>query len=272
MIVCRICKVLLALPLLISGRAGAGLNPVDDAHDRGQAIHLEMKAASRGFLSLEGQVRMFLESAQGMSAERKLRIWMRERPDETIQMLCVVDWPADVRGTAVLSHQVTQGTVRQWLFLPEIGRVRRLAGGSRSGSFMGSEFTYADLSGELISGADPVYSGAEQTDGFDCHVLVYAFDRQSHPIYKTQKVWVDQVHFVVRQIAYFDRHGTIVKTLALRNYAVSEQARFRFARTLLMTNRRNGNTTLLEWLNPVFGEELPDRLFDHRFLNAAADQ
>lgn len=270
MIGCRLCKVLLVLPLLISGRASAGLE--DDPQTRGQSIHLEMKEAGSGFLSLGGQVQMFLESAQGLSAERKLRIWIRERPDETIQMLCVVDWPADVRGTAVLSHQSMQGADQQWLFLPELGRVRRLAGGTRSGAFMGSEFTYADLSGDLISGADPVYSGDEQVDGVDCHVLVYTFDRQTQPVYKAQKVWVDQVSFVVRQIAYLDRHDTIVKTLALKNYTVSEQARFRFARTLLMTNRRNGNTTRLEWLNPVFGETLPDRLFEARFLNAAADQ
>lgn len=56
--------------------------------------------------------------------------------------------PADVRGTGFLMfdyHQPDKDT-DQWLWLPSLGRARRIAGSDQTGSFMGSDLSYADLS------------------------------------------------------------------------------------------------------------------------------
>ena len=38
----------------------------------------------------------------------------------------------------------------QWLFLPSLKRKKRISGGARSGSFMGSEFSFEDLTSGSI--------------------------------------------------------------------------------------------------------------------------
>ena len=47
-----------------------------------------------------------------------------------------------VAGTALLTHTDSAGAQQQWLYLPAASRTRRISSENRSGSFMGSEFSF----------------------------------------------------------------------------------------------------------------------------------
>ncbi|MDH3348563.1 MAG: outer membrane lipoprotein-sorting protein [Desulfobulbaceae bacterium] len=55
--------------------------------------------------------------------------------------------PAEVKGTGFLSYDYdAEGKDDdQWLYLPALKKVKRIASNDKSGSFMGSDFSYADL-------------------------------------------------------------------------------------------------------------------------------
>jgi hypothetical protein len=54
--------------------------------------------------------------------------------------------PADLRDTAVLMLEGSEGEGDQlFVFLPTLGRVRRVSGAQRADSFMGTDLTYEDL-------------------------------------------------------------------------------------------------------------------------------
>jgi hypothetical protein len=57
--------------------------------------------------------------------------------------------PADVRGTGFLSYVYDDDDKDndQWLYLPAMRKIRRIASGDKSGSFMGTDFSYLDISG-----------------------------------------------------------------------------------------------------------------------------
>jgi len=60
--------------------------------------------------------------------------------------------PADVRGTSFLSYIYDDDNKDndQWLYLPAMRKIRRIASSDKSGSFMGSDFSYVDISGIKI--------------------------------------------------------------------------------------------------------------------------
>lgn len=59
--------------------------------------------------------------------------------------------PADVAGTSYMNYDYDDGRDDDsWLYLPALKQVRRVASGDRSGSFMGSDFTYSDINGTTI--------------------------------------------------------------------------------------------------------------------------
>ncbi|MDX1473407.1 MAG: outer membrane lipoprotein-sorting protein, partial [Reinekea sp.] len=56
--------------------------------------------------------------------------------------------PNDVKGTGFLmfDYEAADADDDQWMLLPSLGKAKRIASGDKTGSFMGSDFTYADMS------------------------------------------------------------------------------------------------------------------------------
>jgi len=71
--------------------------------------------------------------------------------------------PADVRNTAFLTYDYDEPgrDDDQWLYLPALKKTKRIASSDKSSSFMGSDFTYADMTSRRIEDYD--YRIAKET-------------------------------------------------------------------------------------------------------------
>jgi hypothetical protein len=63
------------------------------------------------------------------------------------RLLLRFSYPNDIRGTGFLVWEHPQGDDERFLYLPSLGRVRRIAGSETQESFVGSDFTYEDIGG-----------------------------------------------------------------------------------------------------------------------------
>jgi len=82
--------------------------------------------------------------------------------------------PADVRNTAFLSFDWDDENKEDdnWLYLPALRKVKRISSGNKKDSFMGSDFSYADMNGlELNEWEYQFINEREQVEGFDCWVI-----------------------------------------------------------------------------------------------------
>jgi hypothetical protein len=70
----------------------------------------------------------------------------RTAPDGD-RLLIRFTYPNDIRGTAFLVWKHPKGEDERFLYLPSLGRVRRIAGSEAQESFVGSDFSYEDISG-----------------------------------------------------------------------------------------------------------------------------
>ena len=73
----------------------------------------------------------------------------RTAPDGD-RLLLRFTYPNDIRGTSFLVWKHPQGEDERFLFLPSLGRVRRIAGSEAQESFVGSDFSYEDIGGREI--------------------------------------------------------------------------------------------------------------------------
>jgi len=102
------------------------------------------------------EMRMTLFDRHGRVRERALTIvTLRGRgnpgaaktaPDGD-RLLIRFTYPADIRGTSFLVWEHPKTDDERFLFLPSLGRVRRIAGTEAQESFVGSDFTYEDIGG-----------------------------------------------------------------------------------------------------------------------------
>ena len=63
------------------------------------------------------------------------------------RLLVRFSFPNDIRGTGFLIWEHPGADDERFLYLPSLGRVRRIAGSETQESFVGSDFTYEDIGG-----------------------------------------------------------------------------------------------------------------------------
>ena len=96
-------------------------------------------------------MRMRLFDRQGRVRERALTVTSMRggagRPVPADRSLVRFTLPNDIRGTAFLVWEQPDADDERFLYLPSLGRVRRIAASESQESFVGSDFTYEDIGG-----------------------------------------------------------------------------------------------------------------------------
>src|SRR5688572_28636039 len=92
------------------------------------------------------ELRMKLFDRRGRPRERALTLLTLRRA-EGDRSLIRFTYPNDIRGTGFLVWEHPRGDDERFLYLPSLGRVRRIAGSEAQESFVGSDFSYEDIGG-----------------------------------------------------------------------------------------------------------------------------
>ena len=94
-------------------------------------------------------LRMKLFDRRGRARDRALTLLTLRRA-EGDRSLIRFTYPKDIRGTGFLVWEHPKGDDERFLYLPSLGRVRRIAGSEAQESFVGSDFSYEDISGREL--------------------------------------------------------------------------------------------------------------------------
>lgn len=245
------------LSLVLSLAAVAG--PCAAADDRGLEIATKVDERDTGFGDFAADLTMTLFGSRGETNVRRMRarILETERGDKR---LILFDEPGDVRGTAVLTHTHADGEDDQWIYLPSIKRVKRIATGAKSGPFMGSEFAYEDLTAQELAKYEYQYLREEKCAGGECYVIERT-PTAAQSGYHKQLVWIDNDELRAWRVEYYDRKDALLKVLTLDKYELYKDRYWR-ARAMAMENVQTGKRTVLDWSNYVFGSGLTEAAFD----------
>ena len=77
------------------------------------------------------------------------------------RLLIRFSYPNDIRGTGFLVWEHPDADDERFLFLPSLGRVRRIAGTESQESFAGSDFSYEEIGGREFDEYTYAFAGAE---------------------------------------------------------------------------------------------------------------
>ena len=232
--------------------------------DIGLDIAKEVIKRDQGWGDTSSKMTMILKDKYGQSTQRSLRNSSLEGSSEGDKSLVIFDTPGDVRGTAFLSHTKKKQSDDQWLYLPALKRVKRIASSNKAGPFMGSEFSFEDIASQEIEKYTYKYLRDEKYDGVDCFVVQYdPVDRKSG--YSVQDTWIDKSRYIVLKIDYYDRKKTLLKTLTFDGYK-KYKGKFWRADTFIMVNHQTGKETELKYENWTFGSGLSEKDFNKNTL------
>jgi hypothetical protein len=204
--------------LMMSTAAMAG--PAAPAADMTaeQIIQKAMDKGAVGFKQGSAKLRMTITTSKGEAKERGLQVSAMRGADGLLRSMVRFVTPADVNGTTYLVVEKKDALPDQYVFVPKAKVVRRIAAGTASATFFGSDFTFADLMPLPASAKDQVaiekLADAE-VGGQPVFVLSITPKVEGAP-YGRVVTYVHKTLMVPLKIEYFDPQQRALKTLRVR--------------------------------------------------------
>ena len=198
-------------------------------------------------------------SARTLAFEAKSR-----RQDASLgRSLLTFRAPADVAGMRFLQVQNKEGDDERYLYTPDLKRSRRVAASSRGDSFMGTDFSYADLDARELRTGKAKLEGEETVGKIPCWHL-HVTPRSADAVYGRLELWVREDSYVPLKWVIYDRTGKLQKTLVARELRRMD-GRW-FVTMSRMTQHVTGRSTdlLLERVTPK--NDIPSEAFSLRAL------
>ena len=238
--------------------------------EKGLRIATEADLDGKGFKDIIQDMEMILRNAQGEESIRIFNSKTLEVEGDGDKSIFIFEHPRDVEGTAVLTFTHKVGPDDQWLYLPALKRVKRISSDNKSGSFVGSEFAYEDLSSQEIEKytykwiEDVVCPGFEEET---CYVTEdYPVDKSSG--YTRRVVWMDQKEYRIWKIDFYDRKNDLLKTLVFSDYKLYLD-QYWSAHSLKMVNHNTGKETDISVKEILYQTGLKDSDFNRQSLKRA---
>ncbi|NOQ34767.1 MAG: outer membrane lipoprotein-sorting protein [Methylococcaceae bacterium] len=250
----------LALTISLFSAPAFALSP----EEQGLEIITEVDKRDTGFGDTQAKFEMVLKNRSGDEARRVLEIRTLEIAADGDKSLTIFDSPRDIKGTAFLSFTHALTADDQWLYLPALKRVKRISSANKSGPFLGSEYSFEDLTSFEVARYTYRYLKDEVIDGIDCFVIEMK-PTYEYSGYTRQIGWIDKDRYIIIKGEYYDRKNSLLKTQIFKNYK-QYLGKYWRAGEQLMNNHQNGKSTKLLWEEYQFGVGLTDRDFDKNTL------
>ena len=206
------------------------------------------------------KLRMVLVSKSGAERVRELEMRIR-RDGEVISSYTRFSHPSDVSGTQLIVIDSPDTIDEQLLYLPALMRVQRIAGRARTGSFLGSDFSFEDLE---ISGADEAQHTLISEDDTTWIIDTTPGEGSS---YSRLRSTVSKSDYLPRKVEYFDKKGAALKVLTVEE-TTTDGSTVVPTRSV-MHNLQKGTTTRLEIIEHqlnVAPEQIPEETFTASFM------
>ncbi|MES2152498.1 MAG: outer membrane lipoprotein-sorting protein [Pseudomonadota bacterium] len=206
----------------------------------------------------------------------------RERNSYTIQklqangvdsnLLVRFSFPNDIKGTGFLQIEHSDGDDDQWIYLPALKKTRRLVANNKKDSFVGSDFSYGDISLPKVDLYRHALLRSEPLDKHDCYVIESVPANESvsaNSGYSKKKTWVRKDDAIEAKVEYYDLSGRLLKTQTTADHLLVEPSPQRwFAKQREMTNHQTGHKTVLKFEKVEAGVAIGDGQFTPRYLES----
>ena len=192
-------------------------NPAFDSADPDLRACAERDSTTRTLSQLQ-HVRVSSDS--GWIRESRRRVRIKRDEDATLSVLFEVEAPQTEAGMKVLIVKKSTDKPTAWVYLPELGRGRRVVGSGAGNSVLGTDFSYEDmLYFERFLDADIVDKKAIEHAGRAAWLLETSPGAESSPYGRIELI-LDQQTCLPLDAKFWKRNGKLAKSMIVDPAAI----------------------------------------------------
>ena len=237
----------------------------------GRAIMQQVNDRDDGDYGIS-DLRQILIDKSGHKRIREIRSFTRDQGKDE-QRILFFKSPADVRDTGFLTYDYDQSgrDDDQWLYLPALNKAKRIASSDKSGSFMGSDLNFSDMTRRDLDQYNFRLLKEADVKGHKTW-LIESIPKtraeRDNSGYKKELLFVRQDNFIVMRAVQWTSEGNRIKYMEVKEL---EKIDGIWVRTRIQVVTKKGkkmqHKTVLEFNNVRFNQDLPDDTWTQRRLS-----
>ena len=197
---------------------------------------------------MQAKVTLILRNARGEERVREIAMYSMDDDQGLNRMLMRFMSPADVKGTGFLTLETMGEDDEQYLYIPALRRVKKIAASGRGGNFMSSDYTYYDVGMPELEDWTYTLQGEGEHAGRACWLIecLPASEKiQDDTGYGKIVRWVDQENDNIAYSEFYDKSLTRWKTLTVRKFQRIKDTDF--AADMVMADLLSGHTSAMDF-------------------------
>lgn len=214
-----------------------------------------------GYGGAEARIAMALVNSRGQTQKRKVVMYSR-KDDDTRRLFVRFLSPADIKDTAFLGID-DDGNRTQYLYMPRSNKTRRISSRQRNASFVGTDYSYADLDNRDIDDAAKRRMPDDKVGNRPCYV-VEAKPTSGESKYGRVVLWISKKTFLPLRIRFYNRRDDEIKRLTVKEVKKVE-SRWIIAESKMVDLKRE-HTTVFKVVEIKLRDNIPLEQFTQRAL------
>ncbi len=204
--------------------------------------------------SFEAVSTLTITDSKGNRRVRKNSMASISEPDGTEKRIIKFISPAEVKGTGILIFDYPEKSDDMWIYLPAIRKTRRIVSKEKSKSFMGSEFSNANMTAPGLEDFSYELKGEEDLNGYSCFMIEstpVSTDLEDEYGYARSVSWVDKDNYLVHKTLYYDFDGELFKTITNKEFKKLEEGEGKYMVTHMYASNHSNNRSSEMVMNKV---------------------
>ncbi len=200
---------------------------------------------------------MSMEIHRGESVKyRKLKAWTKNNTKGDDWMIMKFISPSDVKNVGLLSLSDKE----MYLYLPEFHRIRRIASSNKKDSFMGSDFSYEDLSSSAFS---KNYNPSIESEDNDYWILRLERKAGAKKPYSKIILKVNKKNYIPEEMKLYDNSGNLWK---IAEQSSKKIGKYEIIYYIKMIDKKKNSFTVLKMEDIKVDSGIGKKTFSKRFL------
>lgn len=210
--------------------------------------------------SFEAVASLNIVDSKGRVRERTNITASKSYDDGTEKRLIKFLSPADVEGTAMLIHDYDEGQDDMWIYLPALKRTRRIVSSEKGKSFMGSEFTNADMSSPP---ADDFHHSIieESAESYIIESSPVSRDKEDEYGFVRKISTISKDNYTVSKMDFYNSYDELFKTILIKDIKELGNGSFIISH-MTAENFSNGRSSEIVMEEIRSGTDIRDELFN----------
>lgn len=208
-------------------------------------------------------VEMTLEDKRGKTRTRKFVMVRKDYEDGGEQKYYTYFLePNDVRKTSFMVWKDPAADDSRWIYVPAVDLVKRISSKDKGSSFVGSDFSYEDVSGRHWTDDDHTLVREEALDGKDCWVIESTPKEEDS--FSKKITWVGKDERLPLKEEYYDRKDRLERVFRAEN--IEEVDGYITVTVRTMTNVRKNHKSTVAFSEIDYDAGFEDKVFTERHL------